>query len=289
MPGDSGTSFVFPCWFDLNLARTGQEFARKYFGELVFANVFGLVAALADSPTRRVLFLTGKSNTPEKAFKRYLASVQQVHLWYHSDILSSWWATSIRNVRKIHSYASFYVESLNSSVSKLTATRENNLMGFQPNKKLWKAFKMDLRQFSNGSQSAEFENSDPKFKLNHYGMTLTLWGVLALPVLNPVSLGIVMPSDEKGLKGFVHLWSIIRYALRTDEQFIFCKDTRSDNDWRESKRQLRDIHIFETLVAPTFELGLRKRDNALIDAFGNSVDFIYFILLTTSYCVLHEK
>ncbi|CAG7824590.1 unnamed protein product [Allacma fusca] len=77
-----------------------------------------------------------------------------------------------------------------------------------------------------------------------------------MPVLNPVSLGIVMPRDEKGLKGFAHLWSVIGYALGTEEQFILCKDTRADNDWGECKRHLRDIflkHLLPQLMNLDFE------------------------------------
>ncbi|CAG7824589.1 unnamed protein product [Allacma fusca] len=146
LSGDSGTSSLFPCWLDLNL----QEPVKNLNGNI-----------LANWPS-----LMRKSSSPEKALKRYLTTGQQFHLWYHSDIFSPSWETSIRNVRKIHSYASFYVESLNSSTSKLTATPEDNPTGFQPNLKLWKAFKMDLREFYKGSQSVEFEKSDPKFKMN---------------------------------------------------------------------------------------------------------------------------
>ncbi|CAG7823961.1 unnamed protein product [Allacma fusca] len=253
LPGDSGTTSMFPCWFDLNLARTGQKFARKYFGQIFFAHALSLILLLSDYQTRRVLFLTRKSDTPEKAFKRYLATAQQIHLWYHSDILSPEWAKSITNVRKIHSYVLFYVDSLNITNSKFTATREENPTGFQPNERLWKAFKMDLDNFDRRDRFMEFDYSAPKFKFNQFTMAMTVWSFMALPVLNPRPLGIAKPSDGD-LQGFAHLWTVIAYALGADENFIFCKNARKD--WRGCKRYLKGLfrkHLLPQLLNLDFE------------------------------------
>ncbi|CAG7663172.1 unnamed protein product [Allacma fusca] len=251
--GDSGTTSIFPCWFNLDLSRTGQIFAQKYYGQILFANVMSLILLLSDYQTRRVLFLTQKSETPDKASKRYLATAQQIHLWYHSDILSPDWAKSVTNVRKVHSYASFYVDSLNGTESKLTATPKENPTGFQPNERLWSAFKLDLGNFDTRTRPQEFDYSAPKFKFNQYTMAMTIWAFMALPVLNPEPLGIARPS-EKELQGYAHLWAVIAYAVGTDEQYIFCKDPQID--WQKCKSYLMDLfreHILPQLMNLDFE------------------------------------
>ncbi|CAG7729842.1 unnamed protein product, partial [Allacma fusca] len=234
VPGAPETAPLFPPWFDLELARTGQEFACKYFAQLVFANIMSLVGGLADLPTRRAIFLTRKSNTPERAFKRYLSTAQQVHLWYHSDILDPSWAKSISTVREIHIYVINYLESLNSTASKFNVNPENNLTGFQPNERLWTAFKMDIAKLNSEDQPLEME-------VKQYGLQMAIWPFIGLAILNPEPLGIAMPSEEKGLQGFVHLWSVIGYALGTDEQNIYCKDVWTKNEWQGCKHHLREI------------------------------------------------
>ncbi|CAG7659340.1 unnamed protein product [Allacma fusca] len=179
LPWDSGTTSLFPCWFDLELARTGQRFARKYAPQLYFANAMSLILLLSDYQSRRVLFLTQKSETPEKAFKRYTATMQQIAIWLDSDILSPTWAMSVTNVRKVHSRAASRVICLNSTASKFTATPEENPTGFQPNENLWKAFKTDLAQLRYEAQPTEFDYTTPKFKINQYTMALTVWAFLS--------------------------------------------------------------------------------------------------------------
>ncbi|CAG7727705.1 unnamed protein product [Allacma fusca] len=241
VPVTSKTAPLFPPWFDLELARTGQKFSCKYFAQLVFANIMSLVVSLSDLPTRRALFLTRKSNTPERAFKRYVSTAQQVHLWYHSDILDPSWAKSISNVREIHNYASNYLESLNPPVLKSPVHPEDNPKDFQPNERLWKAFKMDLAKLNYEDQPTDYHYSAPKFQFKQYGWQMAIWPFVALPILNPETLGIEMPSDEKGLQGFIHLWSVIGYALGTDEENIYCKDAWSKNEWQGCKHHLREI------------------------------------------------
>ncbi|CAG7728112.1 unnamed protein product [Allacma fusca] len=253
LPLDSRTTSLFPCWFDLELARTGQRFARKYLAQISFANGMSLILLLSDYQTRRVLFLTQKSETPEKAFKRYTATMQQIVVWFESDILSPNWVRSVTNVRKIHSHASSHVKSLNSTASKFTVTPEENETGFQPNGNLWKAFKMDLAQMRYEVQPTEFDYSTPKFKFNQYTMVMTVWAFMALPILSPQALGIKNAMEEE-LQGYAHLWAVIAYALGTDEKFIFCKGTLIE--WQDCKCQLKDLltkHFLPQLLNLDFE------------------------------------
>ncbi|CAG7716615.1 unnamed protein product, partial [Allacma fusca] len=254
--GDSGSTSTFPCWLDVKLARIGQNFAQKYFGHMFFAHALSLVALLSDEQTRRVLVLTGKSDTPDKSARRYLATAQQIHLWYHSDILSPQWTQSVEKVREIHSFVAFYVDTLNDTYANIKVAEEKR-SGFKPNEKMWEAFNLDIKNFDREkilSQSVHFNISlpKPKFKFNQYTMTLTIWAFMALPILSPTQLGISKYS-ERDLQGFAHLWATVGYALGTEERFIFCK---TPDEWPECKLFLKGLfqtHFLPQLLDLNFE------------------------------------
>ncbi|CAG7786287.1 unnamed protein product [Allacma fusca] len=239
--GDTKSPSTFPCWFDLDLARAGQKFASKYFGHVLFANSLSSIVLLSDRQVREALLLARDTFAPGKNAKTYIATAQQILLWYQSDILSTEWSMSLKNVREIHLSVSKRLKEKDTSSGRKAALEDNSVFRSKTNTKMWEAFRMDIRKLDTPETRQKFVPSNsisPRFRFNQYAMSIALWSFVALPVLKPDQLGISKFSEED-LQGFAHLWATIAYTLGMDERFIFCKNTVAQ--WTECKEYLKDL------------------------------------------------
>ncbi|CAG7786286.1 unnamed protein product [Allacma fusca] len=239
--GDTKSPSTFPCWFDLDLARAGQKFARKYFGHILFANSLSSILLHSDRQAREVLLLARNNFLPEKITKTSLATAQQILLWYQSDILSPEWSMSLKNVREIHLSVSKRLKEKDTSSGRKAALEDNSVFRSKTNTKMWETFRMDIRKLDTPETRQKFvplNSISPRFRFNQYAMSMALWSFMALPVLKPDQLGISKFSEED-LQGFAHLWATIAYTLGMDERFIFCKNTVAQ--WTECKEYLKDL------------------------------------------------
>ncbi|CAG7830655.1 unnamed protein product, partial [Allacma fusca] len=75
----------FPCWFDVDLARIGQEFARRHFAQLFIANTLASILLFTHRQSQPVLLLARASDTLKQRTKGDLATAQQIYLWYHAE------------------------------------------------------------------------------------------------------------------------------------------------------------------------------------------------------------
>ena len=111
---DSGrTDPQLPCWFDPNLARVGQRFARTNFAQLVIAHFLSLFLLIANPDIRRILYFTMRSADPDTAYQRYIATALQAKLWYDVEILHANVSTEVREVRNIHRATAHRIEDEN--------------------------------------------------------------------------------------------------------------------------------------------------------------------------------
>ncbi|CAG7720022.1 unnamed protein product [Allacma fusca] len=239
---DSGSPPSFPCWFDLKLARIGQDFARKNFGHLLFAISLSLIPFGSDQQSRRIILTARRHSKSRDRLKSNLATSQQVLLWYNIDVLSPEWKRSIDHLRQIHHGVSAFVNSHEEfSLNQVQTSGEKTVYNdFKRDVEMWKAFKKDLSTVKRSykrSHALPFNDPSKKFKLNQYTMAMALWAFTAVPILNSDNLGIRKRS-EKDLQGFAHLWATIGYSLGMEEQFLFCKNPV--NEWEDCKNSLKD-------------------------------------------------
>ena len=259
--GESGNPPRFPCWFNLGLARAGQQFASKNIAQVGLAHFLSLVPLVGNQQLRRALYSTHRSNTPETAFKRYTATALHVQLWYKADILSPEWMKSLLTVRRIHDGTGKYLNQLRKSNKtdfyRPLVTEASNAGRFQPNKRIWNAFKADLAQsrytelVSNASLKRILRHQ-PKEVYNQYTFAMTQWAFVALPILFPNRVMITRWTDTE-LRGFAHLWAVICYVLGMDERFIICRDP---SDFEGCQRFLYDmfqVHIVPSLFDMDYE------------------------------------
>ena len=102
--GACGENVGFPSWYNPKLLKDGQSFAQRYFFGLYYSHALSLLLLLGQTENRRLLYYTGKSETPFKACRRYLATLLQIKLWYETDFESPDLEVrlSISTVRQIH-------------------------------------------------------------------------------------------------------------------------------------------------------------------------------------------
>ena len=263
--GDTGKrSPFFPCWLDLELFRTGQKFARDNYGQVSFAHMLGIISLLANEQSRRILYSTHRSNTPEKSLKRYTATALHVYIWYNMDIFSPTWVKSVRNIRHIHRGVSAYMGSLygnNATAYRATKNvRKEEEAEYTPDEDLWKAFELDLASSKYGrlmrNQSLFRDNStfkhDPKHLYNQYLMSLTQWSFVALPILFPEEITIPRWTDKE-LLGYAHLWAVISYVLGMDERYILCKNPKDLQGCKKYLRDMLEMYLIPSLFNMDFQ------------------------------------
>ncbi|XP_065223822.1 uncharacterized protein LOC135847988 [Planococcus citri] len=75
-----------PVWFDAEKFKKGQQFFFKNYYAMFVTKLCGLIVVLSVPSVLKVLILTGKSNTPARAFRRYIDTIANVQEWYCSDL-----------------------------------------------------------------------------------------------------------------------------------------------------------------------------------------------------------
>ena len=193
--GESGNPPGFPCWCDPELARAGQKFAVKNYVQIGLGHILSLILMLANQQSRRVLYVTNRSNTPETAFKRYTVTALHITVWYKTDVLSPEWMKSLRNLRRIHDGAGKYFSELHltnqTDFHKPLVTEESGKeQEFKPNKKVWDAFNADLAEskyahmMKNGTVKYTIKNKSKEF-YNQFQFSITQWAFTALQIIFP--------------------------------------------------------------------------------------------------------
>ncbi|KAL1512480.1 hypothetical protein ABEB36_002065 [Hypothenemus hampei] len=108
---DSSDSFNnqhnLPSFYDEELFKRGQEFYHRNIFALFGAKIFGLVSVLSIPSILRILTFTKMSEDRYSSYKRYVATVLHMNIWYESNFKpgSKLWA-SIAEVRRLHNSAS---------------------------------------------------------------------------------------------------------------------------------------------------------------------------------------
>lgn len=96
-----------PEWFNEKKFKAGQRLTEKYFNGVFFADIVSLTMLLFSPQVLRPLIFTQKSETPDKAYRRYVQTSAIVACWYRDDIWDEGSAArrTLRMVRKYHSDA----------------------------------------------------------------------------------------------------------------------------------------------------------------------------------------
>ncbi|KAF7271852.1 hypothetical protein GWI33_015329 [Rhynchophorus ferrugineus] len=96
-----------PQFYDEKLFKMGQAFYHKNIFAFTGAKLLGLMTVLSIPTIVKILIHTGMSGSDFSAYKRYVATVIHMTIWYDDDFKpgSQLWK-SVRNVRNLHNFAS---------------------------------------------------------------------------------------------------------------------------------------------------------------------------------------
>ncbi|KAG5890638.1 hypothetical protein JTB14_034928 [Gonioctena quinquepunctata] len=96
-----------PLFYDEKLFRKGQDVFNKHIYAMFVGKLFGLLAILSIPSILNILIFTKMSGSDVSAYKRYMATIFHMMVWYQSDFQpgsKSW--KSISEVRRMHNSAS---------------------------------------------------------------------------------------------------------------------------------------------------------------------------------------
>lgn len=96
-----------PPYYDEEKFKKGQQFYHKHVYGMFFGKLLGLLAVISTPTITNILVFTNMSSKPLTAYKRYLATVFHMCVWYDNDFKpgSKLWR-SINAVKSLHNSAS---------------------------------------------------------------------------------------------------------------------------------------------------------------------------------------
>lgn len=218
-----------PEWFNEKKFKAGQRLVKKYYGGVLLAHLLSLIMLLFSPSVLKPLIFTGKSETPKKAYRRYIATTVHVMSWYRGNVWreGSRARESLRRVRNYHSDAAL---TMNSPMVKPLVDQVGiaqcgpRVDGGKP---LRYAMERDLGAINNCPHvlpdQLNWSPSSSTLYLNQYDMIGTQFAFVAMIVLYPQKFGLARATDEE-LEGFIHFWRCIGYLLGIEDRFNFCSD-----------------------------------------------------------------
>ncbi|KAL0110130.1 hypothetical protein PUN28_013637 [Cardiocondyla obscurior] len=230
-----------PDWLIMDKFYRGQRFAQRYFSVISISDLMGLIQIFSFSDGLKPLILSERSNTPYRAFERYLRTIRTFRIWYTSD---PWCKGTpaycdIQRVRKLH-------RAMRRKLCK------KNFEEIDRDSKIQNAWCPML-----GKITRDFADACPVEKnfqcpytmtrtrgLNQGDMSGTQFASMGLIVLYPEKFGIHDASDED-LEAFCHLWRGIGYLLGIEDQYNFCRGSLQD-----VRQRTKDF--IESWVKPNF-------------------------------------
>jgi len=246
-----------PPWFDESKYLAGLRMVDKYYGGILVAHIASLTLLVYSPQVLKPLIFTGKSETPEKSYRRYVSTSVHVLSWYRGDIWKpgSKARQSLQYVRNLHSNAAVNLNSAENRplVDKINISNCGEKL--DRGRPLIESIRDDLKstQSCPFRQLLEVNNSLSSPYLNQviqllhlykdfilislklqFDMSGTQFAFVALIVLHPEKFGMRRATEEE-LEGFVHLWRCLGWILGIQDEYNFCRfNTLSDTRrWTE--------------------------------------------------------
>ncbi|KAL6268535.1 hypothetical protein P5V15_001668 [Pogonomyrmex californicus] len=239
--GDKRKTNAKPDWLDMEKFSRGQRFAQRYFSAISISSLLGLLQIFTFSDGLKPLILSQKSNTPYRAFKRYLSTIKTFRNWYTSNPWSKETPAydDIRRVRKLH----------RAMRQKLCKKDDKEIDQDSEIPNAWCPVLAKIRKdFANACPMAKNQQCPYLMTrtkgLNQGDMSGTQFACMGLIVLYPEQFGIHNASDDD-LEAFCHLWRGLGYLLGIEDQYNFCRGSLHD-----VRQRIKDF--IEHWIKPNF-------------------------------------
>ncbi|XP_072755692.1 uncharacterized protein [Anoplolepis gracilipes] len=213
-----------PDWLDIDKFYRGQQFAMRYFCSLSISMLISLLQIFNYADGLKPLILSQKSNTPYRAFKRYLSAIRRFRNWFTSN---PWCERTqayhdIQTVRRLH--RTMRQKLCNASDDQIDqASRIPNI-----NCPAFQTIAKDFVDVCPTAKTWQCPYTMLRIKgLNQGDMSGTQFASMGLLILYPEQFGLYDASDED-LEAFCHLWRGLGYLLGIEDQYNFCRGSLQD-------------------------------------------------------------
>ncbi|PSN45375.1 hypothetical protein C0J52_07532 [Blattella germanica] len=226
--GDTQSSLeTKPEWFDPIRHYIGRQVSIKYSFGLQLAVILNLMLVYNIPEALSALIYSGKTDTPFKAFKRYLSTMMRVRSWYLDDVWDSQTEgyKNMRVVRALHENMRnrMYAADPDELEKRTTLSGASNptvVLQSPLHEKLRADFEGTC-PFPNLAKKLSNELHRNRNVINQTEMAFTQFGFVGLFILHPSYFGAHGITDEE-LDGFIYLWRCIGYFLGMDDKYNFC-------------------------------------------------------------------
>ncbi|XP_047486721.1 LOW QUALITY PROTEIN: uncharacterized protein LOC125037576 [Penaeus chinensis] len=226
-PGDSGNPPEPPDWLDRRLFNRGRQFYGRFLFCIFFSDLLALLMMFTVSRILRPLIYTGRSDTPQRALRRYVSTILHVVTWYRGDV----WDPQdpahrdILSVRAIHDKSARVLNSSTdhekvSTVDVRARGHDEPRCPFQPRHK--------ARPAPPGREGPRPGDARrPTAVHSQWDMLITQYSFLGVLVAHPRSMGAWWASEED-LAGLIHFWRGIGWLLGVEDKYNFCNGSLAD-------------------------------------------------------------
>ncbi|XP_020294836.1 uncharacterized protein LOC109860266 [Pseudomyrmex gracilis] len=209
-----------PDWLDMDKFRRGQQFALRYYAVVSISNLMSLTQIFNFEDGLKPLILSQNSDSPYRAFMRYLSTIKRFRNWYISDPWREGTPAyrDIQTVRRLHGAMRRKLCNMDDEEIDRKCKLEYTHCP------LLKAIAKDFEH----SVCPMLKNQCPytmtRMKgLNQGDMGGTQFACMSMIVLYPEKFG-VYASDEE-LHDFCYLWRGLGYLLGIKDEYNFCRGT----------------------------------------------------------------
>lgn len=222
-PGDSGNPVEPPPWLDRELFNRGRSFYHRYLFCLSFSNLLSLVMMMSIKGALQPLIYTGKSDTPNKALRRYMSTFLHLITWYKGDV----WDTNdpahkdLLSVRKTHAKIAHNANT--KDYEKIQTISVVDKGHKEPKSALHPAISKDFSAATKFTLP-ETDLNSPQLFLNQMDMSMTQYAFMGLIVAHPDKLGAASATEED-FEGLIHFWRGLGWLLGIEDKFNLCSGT----------------------------------------------------------------
>lgn len=234
-----------PEWLDICKFKRGQQFAANNLFSLNLAEMLSLIMLFAPSSVLKPLIFTGKSDSPYKAFRRYLSTLTRLKSWYEGDL----WGDEENAAKKNMDIVNKMHKSVFERLTELSPEelKKRTSLGDPNTTALWcpmrEVIVEDFRMSCPvaGIEAGKLEHT---VWVNQMDMSITQFGFVGLVVTYPDYFGL-HDVTEDDLEAFCHMWRGLGYLLGIQDRYNFC------NGGLQTVRQ-RTKDFIEMGVKPSF-------------------------------------
>ncbi|XP_046394384.1 uncharacterized protein LOC124162071 [Ischnura elegans] len=281
---------TIPTWVDLDLLRKGREFTTKYLFGVIFSHIPALAMVFTFQPGLEPIIFTGKSDTPFKAFRRYLSTVASFISWYETDMIDkdSEGYKSMGAVRMMHASIYKKINEASEEEVRTKTTVQGRKTGvwstyLEDLKKDFLALDVDASKCPFARIAAQSKEYGKFLYVNQLDLAYTQLGFVAFVILYPQYFGVHGATEEQ-LEAYCHLWRYLGHLLGIKDRYNICSE-KGLEDTRDRCRAViekwvkpgfREVtpdweHMYRCLLE-----GLNHHGNG--NTFGGSVSYLMWVL-----------